>query len=205
MGTDIPTGDLVHNGALDYEKFFSTYRGAAFDDAFDENRIKSWSVNESLRLVYRINTLEVSAQARTRMNLSNYELATTTDRTLTWNNQVFASLNWTWDEAGITVRSDYQHNWYAGYTTDQPSENILNAEIQKMLFKRKVTLSVKGYDILGQAKNLTVTDSANYHNEAVNNTLGRYVIASLTFRFGEFSRNGMRGHGGPRPGGPARR
>ena len=73
---------------------------------------------------------------------------------------------------------------------------MVNAEIQKLLFRKKFTLALKGYDIFGQAKNLTVTDASNYHNEVVNNTLGRYVILSLTYRFGTFDRSKMRGPGG---------
>jgi hypothetical protein len=60
-----------------------------------------------------------------------------------------------------------------------------------------VTLAVKGYDILGQSKNLMVTDASNYHSEVLNNTLGRYIIVSLTWRFGTMNREGMRGPGGP--------
>ena len=63
---------------------------------------------------------------------------------------------------------------------------------------------MKAYDILGQSKNLSVTDAANYHKETRNNTLGRYVILSLTYRFGNFTKGpqgrGPGGHGGP--GGP---
>ena len=70
--------------------------------------------------------------------------------------------------------------WYNGYTTPQEDEIILNAEITKLLFKNKCTLAVKAYDILGQSKNLSVSDSANYHIETRNNTLGRYIILSLT-------------------------
>ena len=78
---------------------------------------------------------------------------------------------------------------------------MLNAEISKLLFKKKFTLAVKGYDLLGQSRNLTVADASNYHMETINNTLGRYVIVSLTYRFGNF--NGNRGgHRGPGPGGP---
>ena len=89
-----------------------------------------------------------------------------------------------------------------GYSTQQPDEYVLNAEIQKLLFKKKMTLALKGYDILGQAKNLTVTDASNYHSEVLNNTLGRYIILSLTYRFGTFDRSQMRGPGGRGPGGP---
>lgn len=49
---------------------------------------------------------------------------------------------------------------------------------------KKCTLSVRAYDIFNQSKNLFVTDSANYHLESRNNTLGRYLIVSFAFRFG---------------------
>ncbi|MBO7644575.1 MAG: hypothetical protein J6S62_06415, partial [Bacteroidales bacterium] len=85
-------------------------------------------------------------------------------------------------------------------------EHILNAEIQKLLFKNTMTIALKGYDILGQAKNISVSDNANYHSEVYNNTLGRYIILSLTWRFGNFDRSNMRGRGGPGgPGGPGGR
>ncbi|MBQ8089530.1 MAG: hypothetical protein IJ233_02225, partial [Pyramidobacter sp.] len=48
----------------------------------------------------------------------------------------------------------------------------------------------------------------NYVQDTQNNTLGRYIMVSLTYRFGNFGgqRGGMRGPGGPgpgfRPGGP---
>ena len=78
---------------------------------------------------------------------------------------------------------------------------ILNADITKLLFKDKCTLALKAYDILGQSKNLSVSDSANYHIETRNNTLGRYIILSLTYRFGNFGGagggRGPGGHGGP--------
>ena len=76
---------------------------------------------------------------------------------------------------------------------------ILNVEISKLLFKDQLTLTLKGYDLLNQAKNLSVTDASNYHTETVNNTLGRYIILSLTWRFGSFG--GMKSRmGGPGPG-----
>ena len=119
----------------------------------------------------------------------------------TWNNQVDGSMNWT-IPGGVNLIADVDYNWYNGYTTEQEDEVILNAEITKLLFKNKCTLALKAYDILGQSKNLSVSDSANYHLETRNNTLGRYIILSLTYRFGNFGgANGRGGHGGG-PGGP---
>lgn len=119
----------------------------------------------------------------------------------TWSNQVDGSMNWT-IPGGINLIADLDYNWYNGYTTPQEDEFIINAEITKLLFKDKFTLALKAYDILGQSKNLSVTDAGNYHQEVRNNTLGRYVILSLTYRFGNFG--GMQG-GGRGPGGHHRR
>ncbi|MBQ2149913.1 MAG: hypothetical protein II434_00085, partial [Bacteroidales bacterium] len=137
--------------------------------------------------------------ARTRINKSWYSIKDS--RTTTFNNQVRFGVNWTWDATGITFKSEGNYNWYRGYSVEQPNEVVLDAEIQKLLFNKKVTFAIKGYDILGQSKNLSVTDSDNYHREVVNNTLGRYIIASLTYRFGTFDRSKMRNQGRRGPGG----
>ena len=141
------------------------------------------------------------------MNRSWYSISTAHDNTTTWNSRVSASLTWNWAATGMSLEGDYDFNWFRGYSTPQPSEHVLNAEISKLLFNDRVTLALRGYDILGQSKNLTVSDSSNYHNEVTSNTLGRYVIVSLTWRFGTMGggRGGFRGGpgpGGPGPGGP---
>ena len=82
--------------------------------------------------------------------------------------------------------ADGNYNWYNGYPTDQGTQLILNAKITKLLFKNKFTLALNAYDILDQAKNLSISDSSNYHTETLNNTLGRYIVVSLTYRFGNF-------------------
>ena len=183
-----------------------------FKQHISVNTTRTLSVLERFRVTYRSDNLELQASGRTRMNRSWYTISES--NTTTWNNQIRLTANWTMDGPGITFKAEGNYNWYNGYSTAQPSEYVLNAEIQKLLFKKKMTLTLKGYDILGQAKNLTVTDTDNYHNEVLNNTLGRYVILSLTYRFGTFDRSKMRGPGGMRggpgggfggPGGPPRR
>lgn len=166
-----------------------------------ENTTRTFGFNERLRFVYRGPALELSLSENTRMNKSLYSITTKQDKTTTWNNSVSASVTWNWQETGISFESDFDYNWYRGYTTAQPSEAVLNAEISKLLFNNNVTLAIRGYDILGQSKNLTVSDNSNYHNESVNNTLGRYIIVSLTWRFGTMSNRGGRGGRGPMGGG----
>ena len=184
------------------EQFLAKYKDIEKSSDFARNTIDNLNVVERLRLTYRSDALEVSTSGRTRMSRSWYTI-NANEQLTTWNNQVNAAVTWTWDLAGLTLKSDFNYNWYRGYTTEQPSEYIWNAEIQKLLFQKKLTLAVKGYDILGQSKNLNVTDASNYHSEVLNNTLGRYIIVSLTWRFGTMNRDAMRGPGGP--GGPGGR
>ena len=189
---------------FNYERFNRDFPDLGESDLFVTNKTQTTSVTQRLRLTYRNDFVELTVGGRTRMSKSWYTMENS-QRDATWNNQVEGSMNWT-IPGGLNLIADLDYNWYNGYTTPQEDEFILNAEITKLLFKNKFTLALKAYDILGQSKNLSVTDSSNYHMEARNNTLGRYVILSLTYRFGTFG-GGSGGHGGPRGpmGGPMRR
>ena len=171
-----------------------------FKEHVDLSTTTAFTAVERFRLVYRSDNLELSASGRTRMSKSWNTLSD--ESTSTFNNQVRLTANWTMDGPGITFKAEGNYNWYNGYKTAQPSEYVMNAEIQKLLFNKKMTIALKGYDILGQAKNLSVVDNSEYHSEVVNNTLGRYIILSLTYRFGTFDRSQMRGPGMRGPGGP---
>ena len=189
---------------FDHELFHKDYPSLdAAPDMFSVNKTQNLGFNQRLRLTYRNDFVEVSAGASTRMNKSWYTLNKEVQPT--WNNQVEGNMNWT-IPGGLNLIAEAKYNWYNGYTTAQEEEIILNAEITKLLFKNKFTLALKAYDILGQSKNLSVSDSSNYHLETVNNTLGRYIIVSLTYRFGTFNGGGQRGgrggHGGPGGGRP---
>ncbi len=210
------------DGTLEYEQFHKDFfdhsdpksRGLNFSDFFTDSKTQTLSFTERLRFTYRNDFVEVNLGGQTRMNKSWYSISSY-NQSATWSNQVDASMIWT-IPGGVGLVVDANYNWYRGYTTQQDDEIVMNAEISKLLFKNKVTLAVKAYDIFNQSKNLTVTDQSNYHMETRNNTLGRYIVLSLTFRFGKFNGNGnmrrgpgmggpgMGGPGGPRPGGGPR-
>lgn len=204
VGHNIDMTPYYKDGEMDYDEWFTLYPDndalEADSGHFNKNSTRTFSLTERLRLTYRLDDLELSGSARTRINQSWYTISDSDTRT--FNNSARFSANWTWALTGLTFKSDFDYNWYNGYSTKQPDEFVLNAEIQKLLFRNKVTLAVKGYDILNEAKNLTVSDSNNVHAETWNNTLGRYIIVSLTYRFGTFDRSRMRrpGPGGPPPG-----
>ena len=191
----------AENATFDYVNFHKDYPSLADSDDFINNKTQTMSFTQRLRLTYRNDFVELTVGGRTRVNKSWYTMENS-NLAATWNNQVDGSMNWT-IPGGINLIADVDYNWYNGYTTPQEDEIIVNAEITKLLFKNKCTIALKAYDILGQSKNLSVSDSANYHLETRNNTLGRYIILSFTYRFGNFggAGGGHRGPGGPM-GGP---
>ena len=188
------------NAEFDYDRFMQDFSDRK-DEMFTENRTQSLSFTQRLRFTFRNDVVEVNIGGRTRMSKSWYTIASYNQKP-TWNNQVDASVNWT-IPGGVNLISGLDYNWYNGYTTPQEDEFILNAEVNKLLLKDRLTLAVKAYDIFNQSKNLSVTDESNYHLETRNNTLGRYIMVSLTYRFGNFSGpQGGRGPGGRGPMGP---
>ena len=190
---------------FNYEKFHKVY----FEDNTDKwgtdflvNDTRSLSFTERLRATYRNDNIEVILGGRTRFSKPWYTVQTAVDAT--WNNQVSGSFKWTIGHTGMELSTDANYNWYNGYTSAPPAQFVWNASFSVPVFKRQGTLSLKAYDILDKAKNLTVSDTANYHQEVLNNTLGRYVMLSFTWRFGNFgdARKQMQQRMGGGPGGP---
>ncbi|MCQ2154414.1 MAG: outer membrane beta-barrel protein [Bacteroidales bacterium] len=198
---------------FDYDNFLKDYEKGKLNDKFNMNNTQTLSLTERIRFTYRNDIVEVTLGARTRINKSWYTVSAS-NKKATFSNQADASMNWT-IPGGVNLIADFRYNWYNNYTTDQQPTAVLNAEISKLLCKKKLTLSLKGYDLLGQARNLNIKDTDNYHQEITNNTLGRYIILSLTYRFGNFNkfnqtvsgqRGGRGGYGrGPMGGGPGPR
>jgi hypothetical protein len=186
------------NAEFNYELFHKDFPDLDNTDAFTRNKIQTMGITQMLRLTYRNDFVELVAGGRTNMSKSWYTMNAANQKA-TWNNNVSFEMNWTLP-FGMNIISDLNYNWYNGYTTQQEPEFILNAEITQLLFNKTCTLALRAYDLLNQAKNLSVTDASNYHQEVRNNTLGRYVVISFTYRFGTFG-GGRRGHGGMR-GGP---
>ena len=187
------------NAEFNYELFHKDFPDLDNTDAFTRNKIQTMGITQMLRLTYRNDFVELVAGGRTNMSKSWYTMNAANQKA-TWNNNVSFEMNWTLP-FGMNIISDLNYNWYNGYTTQQEPEFILNAEITQLLFNKTCTLALRAYDLLNQAKNLSVTDASNYHQEVRNNTLGRYVVISFTYRFGTFG-GGRRGHGGMR-GGPS--
>ena len=177
-------------------------------DNFTENRYRTFSLSEYLRLTYRDDYVEVTAGGRTRVSKSWYEIPTQ-EIGATWTNSLTSSINWTAAEVWNLV-TDVRYTFYKGYAEAYNDPVFVwNAEIQKQILQRKATLALKCYDILNQSRNTYRTITDNYIQDVRNNTLGRYIMLSFTYRFGNFGGEKMDGKNGPGmgpggmgPGGP---
>jgi len=173
---------------------------------FVENVTRTFSVSENLRITYRNDWAEIILGGRVNYQDAWYTVSSM-DKIATWTNAVTGSANIT-IPGGVNISSDINHTFYIGYDDNYNKPYTMwNASVSKTLFKESATLKVKIYDILKQAKNLTRTTTENYVQDVINNTLGQYVMVTLTWRFGNFGdmKNMRRGHGmgrGPMGRGP---
>ena len=199
------TGYFNANKEFDYELFHSDYFGnnptKNFNDYFKDNKNQNLSFNENLRITYRLDYFEATLGGRTRVSMPKSTYESVNSSPTTWNNSVSMNITWNEPNTGLGLTTDGTYNWYIGYTTDQPANFIWNAEITKLIFNNNATLAIRGYDLLNQTKTFNESISGNRRTESRSLALGRYVIVSLTFRFGTFGRGGRGGGRGNRGGG----
>jgi hypothetical protein len=107
----------------------------------------------------------------------------------------------------MDISTNARYNFYKGYTVGYGDPNLVwNAEVSRQIFKKQATIALRMYDILNQSRQTYRTNTDNYVLDRTNNTLGRYFIISLTWRFGKFGEKGSQMPMGPggRNGGPGR-
>ena len=173
-----------------------------------ENYTDNLNVNERFQVSYRGLQLQVNLGASTNMSKSWYrqkgdaaDQSKASERnTQTWSNAITGSLTWNWLLTGMNVTMNANYRWYNGYSTPVDPQFIINMTVSKSLGPVSLTLNVN--DLLGQSVALSVTDGSSRHVETLNTTrLGRYVILSASYNFGNFGgRAGRGGRGGNRGG-----
>ncbi len=165
---------------------------------YTQNTYRTVSAGENLRLTYRDDIFETSLGGGTRYSQTWYSI-TSKNVKPTFTSNVEARFIAKIPNI-LNISTDARYTFYNGYNANYNDPTLVwNAEISKQLFKNQFTLSLKAYDILNQSKNTYRQQRDNYTLDTRNNTLGRYIMLSLTYRFGTFGgqRSGMRGPGGP--------
>ncbi|MES3016873.1 MAG: TonB-dependent receptor [Bacteroidota bacterium] len=92
------------------------------------------------------------------------------------------SLSWEFIK-NMRITSDLQYNGTAG-RADGFNNNmfLLNAGLEQYMMKRRITLSIKGFDILNQNTNIDRTINASRIEDIRFNSMTRYFYMMLNFR-----------------------
>jgi len=170
------------------------------------NKTKSSSISEMLRLTFRNDWIELGGSYRLGYNRAVYSIQdkATTDY---FNHRVAGELFLNLP-LSIILTSDIGYNFYRGYGDDYNRDMILwNASLSKQVFKSKRgTIKLSIYDILKQNKNYSRVTTDNYIEDLHSNTLGQFAMISFMFRFNSLSGGSqqMQGPRGPGEGGMMR-
>lgn len=100
-------------------------------------------------------------------------------------------------KTGIDLRTNK-----GGTQTFNQSVGLWNAQVSKHFLKRRLFVTLQGYDLLNQNQNVKRTVSANAIVDELTNTLNRYFMATVSYRLNKFGPGGgKKGNRGPGGGG----
>lgn len=173
----------------------------------ERNRSGSFMMRESPGISWRPDYVELELRPFYSLQTVNYSLPTTAGRTV---HSYGGNFRGTYNAPfGLSVGSDVEYSATSGYSQGYDSKQWMwNASISYSFLRgRAMTVSLKAYDLLQQKSNIRRNVTANYTEDIRYNSLTRYFMVSLAYKFNTFGagrqpedRNARRGHGGP--GGP---
>ena len=165
------------------------YAALAGSTASVQSHVNNWNVGPSLRLSY-----QKEGNAAGFTGGLNYRHATQQEGTI--DNVNAASFSYGLNgqlqlTKWATIGTDLTMHSKRGYNDASLNrdELIWNATASCSLVKNKLLLKLEAYDLLHQLSNITIIIDGQGRTEAVYNTLPRYVMLSLTYRFQKFPKN----------------
>lgn len=185
-----------------------TTKGSDVSDIDIENLLlgdmsftRRYSAQEQLSLTYTHDVVEIGTRGIFRYSNSQNNLSDKTTQTLDWTVRGNVVLRLPYD---ISLSSDINYSNRAGYSNFDLSEILWNASIDKSLFQKKGTLSLRWDDILRQRLNIRQVVGDNSVSFSRYNTLTSYFMLSFSYRMGSFGGGGDTARGAGRGGGGQR-
>lgn len=185
------------------------------------NRSNSFTVNESFGIAWRPDYLEFELRPNYSFQTVGNSVSSAGTRNVhTYGGSFYGTYN---APFGLVLSTDLSYSATSGYSDGYDTKTWLwNAEIgYQFLSGKNATISLKAYDILGQQTNIRRNVTANYIDDTRYNSLTRYLMVTVSYRFNTFSKGdvpedrnehefggpppgerGRRGGNGPRPSGP---
>ncbi len=178
------------------------------------NRSGNVMVGESFGIAWRPSSAEIELRPNYNLQSVHNSLAGVANSTVhTYGGSLYGTY---YTPFGVVLSTDLNYAATKGYAAGYDTRTWMwNASLSyQFLRDRNATVTLKGYDILGQRSNVRRTVTANYMDDARYNSLTRYVMLSISYRFNTFGKGNepkdrnedsrrFRGPGGPGgPGGP---
>ncbi|MDD4922472.1 MAG: outer membrane beta-barrel protein, partial [Bacteroidales bacterium] len=146
----------------------------------DLNKTQIKNAGESLSLTFTTDVIEIGTRGsvrytRTQNNLNENKIQETTDWTGSGNVNLHLPNS-------FTISNDISYTTRQGYSSFDKNELVWNASIDKSLFKKQGTISLKMYDILHQKLNVRESIGDNNRQLSRFNALTSYATLSFTYR-----------------------
>ncbi|GHT21120.1 collagen-binding protein [Bacteroidia bacterium] len=156
-----------------------------------KNDTRTTGINETFRLTYRNDWLELTGTYRLGYNRAEYS---NKENTNYFNHRVGGDL-YIQFPLGLILTSNINYNFYKGYEDSYNRDMILwGADISKQVFANKRgTIKLSVYDLLKQNSSYNRTTADNYIEDTHSNILGRFYMLSFLYRFSSFGGSGALG------------
>ncbi|MDR3094878.1 MAG: outer membrane beta-barrel protein [Bacteroidales bacterium] len=152
--------------------------------AQEKNDTRTAGINETFRITYRNDWLELTGSYRLGYNRAEYS---NKENTNYFNHRVGGDLYLQFP-LGLILSSNINYNFYKGYGDNYNRDMILwGADISKQIFaSKRGTVKLSVYDLLKQNSSYTRTTADNYIEDTHSNILGRFYMLSFLYRFSSF-------------------
>lgn len=173
------------------------------------NRAGTFGLRESFGIAWRPENIEFELRPTYSLQNTVNSVQRGANRTVHTYGGTFYGTYYT--PFGLVVNTDLSYDASSGYSSGYDTKTwTWNASLSyQFLRDRSATVSLKAFDILGQRSNVQRTVTANYIDDALYNSLTRYFMVSVSYKFNTFGkgkmpedRNAPRFGDGPPPGAP---
>jgi hypothetical protein len=153
-----------------------------------ENRSNTFNINYSPGLAFRNSVFDLEIRPRYGFQTTSNTVTVASNRDIhTWGGM----FNGTYSAPfGLVISTDLSYSTTSGYSAGYNTNQWLwNGSIAyQFLSEKAASLTLSVYDILGQRKNVYRNVTANYMEDVIYNSLGRYGMLTFTYRFNTFKK-----------------
>lgn len=197
------------NWRVNYHMFGRYAHTIGFNNG-QRNLSRTLMLNIMPSVAFRPDNLELEVRPRYSLQRTASSLQSNNNRTV---HSYGAMFDGTWyTPFGLILSTDLNWAKTSGYSAGYNSDQALwDATVSyRFLPDQSLTLSLKAYDLLQQKKSIRRTETGNYIDDTMYNSLTRYFMVTLAWKFNTFgkgnepkSRNQRHRFGppGPPPGG----